>query len=147
MESNETELKFLYLAFDLIILNIAIAIVIASNPFYWDMDIYNRSLYLLHANMSGAITYLVFSTKNLYLHDVFSNRVKRISKRMLIFVVVSFVFAQLFLPTGYFKLFIVEYTVLFYFGKVAFYMLLYRYLQYGRTKRLFCSPGFYYWFK
>ncbi len=137
MESNETELKFLYLAFDLIILNIAIAIVIASNPFYWDMDIYNRSLYLLHANMSGAITYLVFSTKNLYLHDVFSNRVKRISKRMLIFVVVSFVFAQLFLPTGYFKLFIVEYTVLFYFGKVAFYMLLYRYLQYGRTKGYF----------
>ena len=113
MESNETELKFLYLAFDLIILNIAIGIVIVVRPFYWEIDTYNRSLYLLHANMSGAITYLVFSTRNLYLHDVFSSRVKRISKRMLVFVIVSFVFAQLFLPAGYFKLFIVEYTVLF----------------------------------
>jgi len=137
MESNETELKFLYLAFDLIILNVAIAIIIAVNPIYWEMDIYNRSLYLLHANMSGAITYLVFTTKNLYLHDVFSNRVKRISKRMMIFVIISFIFAQLFLPVGYLKLFIVEYTLLFYVGKLVFYLMLYRYLQYGRTKGYF----------
>jgi len=137
MESTETELKFLYLAFDLIILNIAIGIVIAMSPMFWSIDIHNRSLYLLHANMCGAITYLGFSSSNLYLHDDFSNRVKRISKSMIIFILFSFVFAQIFLPSNYPKLFILEYSMVFYIGKIIFYLLLYRYLKYGRSKGYF----------
>src|ERR1035437_8470241 len=137
MESTETELKFLYLAFDLIILNIAIGIVIAMSPMFWSIDILNRSLYLLHANMCGAITYLVFSSNNLYLHDDFSNRVKRISKSIIMFILFSFVFAQIFLPSNYSKLFILEYSMVFYIGKIIFYLLLYRYLKYGRSKGYF----------
>lgn len=137
MKSDETELVFLYMVFDLIILNLAIAILFSLKPMYWDLNIHDKSLYLLHANMSGVITNFVFSTKNLYLHDDFSNRVKRINKRILIFVVVAFILAQLFLPTNYLKFFILEYTVIFYAGKLLFYFLLYRYLKFRRAKGFF----------
>jgi putative colanic acid biosysnthesis UDP-glucose lipid carrier transferase len=137
MESNETELKFLYLTFDLIILNVVMGILISINPIYWDLNIHDKSLYLLHANMSWVITYLAFSNKNLYLHDDFPDKVKRINKLMLIFIVIGFVLAQLFLPRNYLKLFILEYSVFFYVGKLVFYFLLYRYLKFGRAKGYF----------
>jgi Undecaprenyl-phosphate glucose phosphotransferase len=137
MESNETELKFLYLAFDLIILNVAIGILISISPTYLDLNIHDKSLYLLHANMSGIIAFFVFSYSNLYLHDDFLSRAKRITKRMLIFIVVVFVLALLFLPKDFLKIFILEYVALFYIGKLIFYFLLYRYLKFGRSKGFF----------
>lgn len=141
MHTNETELRFLYMTFDLIILNLAIAILFSISPFYWDLDIHDKSLYLLHANMSGVITYLVFSKRNLYLHDDFSNRIIRITKRILIFLVVAFGLAQLFLPKNYLNFLILEYTSIFYVGKLLFYFLLYRYLKFRRSKGFFVNKA------
>ena len=127
MESNETELNFLYLFFDLIILNIAIAIILSVTPFLNGLNIHDISLYLLHANMSAVIAYSALVKRNLYLHDNFLNRVRRIGNRLLVFVIVSFITAQLFLPKNYSYLFIVIYIALFYVGELIFYYFLYTY--------------------
>jgi len=134
MNSNETDLKFLYLFFDLIILNVSVAIVFAITPFIKELNIRDISLYLLHANLSGIITYTLFSRRNLYLHDDFLNRIKRINKRIMIFIIVSFLLAQIFLPRTFSRLFLFEYTAVFYVGKLIFYYSLYTYLKYRRSK-------------
>ena len=137
MESNETELKFLYLAFDLIILNIAIFFMYSMSPFLRYSNIPEKSLFLLLSNMSYVITYSVFSVKNLYLHDDFSNRVRRISNRIFIFSVISFISAHLFLPGVFSNVFIVECLVLFYVGEVIYYYSLYSYLKIRRARGYF----------
>jgi len=134
MFSNETDLKFLYLSFDLIILNIVIAIIFSVTPFISELNVHDISMYLLHANMTGVISYSLYSKRNLYLHDDFANRVKRINSRILIFIAVSFITAQIFLPRTFSRYFILEYTALFYVGKLIFYFFLYRYLKLRRLK-------------
>ena len=137
MKSNETELKYLYLIFDLIILNIAIAVMYPLSPILRELNIHDESLYLLLLNMSAVITYSVFSTRNLYLHDDFSNRIKRISNRILIFMAILFILAHLFLPANLSHLFLLECAALFYFGKIIFYYFLYSYLKFRRAKGFF----------
>ncbi len=134
MESNETELKFLYLAFDLIILDIAISILYSLSPALQGLNLHDKSLYFLHANLSEIIAYSLFTKRNLYLHDDFANRFKRISKRTILFAVILFVLAQLFLPPGYSRLFLLEYTALFYAFTLIYYYLLYGYLTFRRSK-------------
>ena len=134
MESNETELKFLYVIFDLIILDIAIAILFAINPNLLELSVDDKGLYYLHANLSWIITYSFFSNKNLYLHDEFSNRVKRISKRIPVFILISILLAKWILPGNFSYLFIVECGFMFFMGKMTFYFVLYRYLKYRRAK-------------
>ena len=128
MNTNENDLKFLYLFFDLIILNISVALIFAMTSFIEELNIHDISLYLLHANLSGIITYTVFSRRNLYLHDDFINRTKRINKRILIFIVVSLLLAQIFLPRTFSRIFLLEYIAVFYVGKLIFYYCLYTYL-------------------
>jgi putative colanic acid biosysnthesis UDP-glucose lipid carrier transferase len=134
MNPNETNLHFLYLFFDLIILNISVAIIFAITPFIKELNIHDISLYLLHANLSGMVTYTVTSRRNLYLHDDFFNRVRRINKRIMIFIIVSLVLAQIFLPRSFSRVFLLEYTAVFYVGKLIFYYSLYTYLKYRRSK-------------
>jgi len=134
MNSTEADLRFLYIFIELIILNVAIAIVFSVTPFIKELNIHDISLYLLHANMSGVVTYSLFSRRNLYLHDDFSNRVKRINSRILIFIAVTFILAHLFLPRNFSRWFLIEYISLFYVGKLTFYYFLYKYLKFRRTK-------------
>src|ERR1035437_6957030 len=134
MNSTEADLRFLYIFIELIILNVAIAIVFSVTPFIKELNIHDISLYLLHANMSGVVTYSLFSRRNLYLHDDFSNRVKRINSRILIFIAVTFILAHFFLPRTFAGWFLIEYISLFYVGKLTFYYFLYKYLKFRRTK-------------
>jgi putative colanic acid biosysnthesis UDP-glucose lipid carrier transferase len=134
MNTNESDLKILYLFFDLIILNISVALIFTITSFAEELNIHDISLYLLHANLSGIITYTVFSRRNLYLHDDFINRTKRINKRIFIFILVSLLLAQIFLPRTFSRIFLLEYTVVFYLGKLIFYYCLYTYLKYRRAK-------------
>ncbi|MDR3651525.1 MAG: undecaprenyl-phosphate glucose phosphotransferase [Paludibacter sp.] len=142
MNTSETDLKFLYLSFDLIILNIAIAIVFALTSFINELSIHEVSLYLLHANLTGVITYSLSSRRNLYLHDDFLNRVKRINRRIFIFIAVSFISAQIFLPRTFSRTFILEYIAVYYVGKLIFYYFLYKYLKYRRAKGNFVHKVF-----
>jgi len=135
MKSRESELIILYLIADLIILNLSVFLVTAINPVIDFHNYYNLTTYLLHANLSWIITYFVFSKKNLYLRDGFNNRVKRITDRTLIFIIIALILAYLFMPRAtYSRVFFLEYTLLFYVGKLIFYYLLYRYLKLMREK-------------
>ena len=134
MNTNENDLKILYLFFDLIILNISVALIFTITSFVEELNIHDISLYLLHANLSGIITYTVFTRRNLYLHDDFLNRIKRINKRIMIFIIVSFLLAQVFLPRTFSRIFLLEYTAVFYVGKMIFYYCLYSFLKYRRSK-------------
>ena len=142
MKSDENALKFLYLAVDLIILNFSIAVIFSITPFIKELNYHDISLYLLHANLSWVITYSFYSIRNLYIHDYFSNRVKRISNRILIFIMVSFLLAQLFLPRNFSRVFLTEYTALFYVCKLIVYYILYRYLKYIRLKGFYVHRVF-----
>jgi len=135
MRSRESELIMLYLISDLIILNLSVVLIAFINPVIDFHDYYNTSTYLLHANLSWIITYFVFTKKNLFLRDGYINRVKRISSRILVFIIVALVLAYLFMPrTTYSRVFFLEYTLLFYVGKLVYYYLLYRYLKAMREK-------------
>ena len=134
MESNEAELKFLYLAFDMIILNIAVFFMYSLSPSLNFLNIPEKSLFLLLSNLSYVITYSLFSVKNLYFHDDFSNRLKRITNRIFIFSLTIFVSTHLFLSIQFSNLFIVGCLIFFYVGDVIFYFCLYSYLKFRRNK-------------
>lgn len=142
MESNENELRLIYLAFDLIIVNVVFGIIYFISPVLPDLSFHERSLYLLLFNISEFITFSVFSRKNLYLHDSFSNRVKRISNRILSFSILLFVFAHLFLPPGFSHIFLLDYVILLYIGNLIFYFSLYSFLRIRREKGYFVHRAF-----
>jgi Undecaprenyl-phosphate glucose phosphotransferase len=132
MKARETELAYIYLFFDLIILNLSIVFMA-----WYSLDISLRnyhdiSIYLFHGNLAWIITYFIFSKKNLFLRDSFLNRIIRISKRTLFFLVCLSVLAFLLMPQWYSRNFLIEYTVLFYVGKLVFYYFLYTYLKRNR---------------
>jgi len=134
MRIRETELASLYLIFDLIILNLAMAILAIPTLNISLENHHEMSIYVLHGNLSWIITYFIFSKKNLYLRDGFINRINRITKRTLVFLAVSAVAYFLLLPKYYSRVYIVEYSALFYIGKLTFYFLLYSYLKNNRKK-------------
>lgn len=135
MKSRESELTILYLLFDLIILNLSILLMVSVSKILSFQDHYTLSSNILHANLSWLITYFIFSKKNLFLRDGFYNRFKRITQRVLIFLVVALILAYLFMPrTTYSRVFLLEYTLLFYLGKLLYFYSLYRYLRIVRSK-------------
>ena len=135
MKSREAELMILYLITDLIILNLSIFAVVSVSGVMSFHNYHVLSAYLLHANLSWVITYFILSKKNLYLRDGYFNRVKRITYRLFNFVIVALVLAYLFMPrTTYSRIFLLEYSALFYVGKLVYYYFLYRYLTLMREK-------------
>jgi len=135
MKSREAELMILYLITDLIILNLSICAVVSISRVMSFHDFHVMSAYLLHANLSWVITYFILSKKNLYLRDGYFNRVKRITYRVFNFVIVALLLAYLFMPrTTYSRIFLLEYSALFYVGKLVYYYFLYRYLTLMREK-------------
>jgi len=135
MKSRETELMILYLLTDLIILNLSIFVIVSISDVMTFRDYHVLSSYMLHANLSWVITYFILSKNNLFLRDGYFNRVKRITYRVFNFVVVALVLAYLFMPrTTYSRLFLLEYSALFYIGKLGYYYFLYRYLTLLREK-------------
>ena len=89
--------------------------------------------YFLHANLAWIITYFVFAKKNLYLRDDFLNRVIRILRRTLIFLLVAGVLGFVFQTDHISRLFLLQYTLLFLTGKLLFYGWLYAYLKRRRS--------------
>src|ERR1035437_2209392 len=117
MKSKETELIFIYLFFDLCILNASIMFMAWLDPIvslwnYYDMKHYAN--YLLHGNLSWIVTYLVFSKRNLYLRDGFLNRLKRISLRVFIFICIALILESLIMRPTFSNNFLLKYTFLFF---------------------------------
>ena len=135
MKSHESKLMILYLLTDLIILNLSIFAIVSISDILTFRDYHVLSSYMLHANLSWVITYFILSKNNLFLRDGYFNRVKRITYRVFNFVVVALILAYLFMPrTTYSRIFLLEYSALFYVGKLVYYYFLYRYLTIMREK-------------
>jgi len=132
MNSRESKLIIIYLISDLIILNLSILLLASINPV---INLQNLSSYLLHGNLSWIITYFIFAKKNLFLRDGYFNRIKRITYRIFIFLIIALLLAYFFMPrTTYSRIFLLEYTLVFYVGKLIYYYILYRYLKAMREK-------------
>lgn len=136
MKSRETELLFAFLIFDLTLLNIALIFVASLDPNISLNNIQTVSIYLLHGNLSWVIAYLAVSKKNLYLRDNFLNRVLRITKRQLIFFVVSAIIAIVLIPNNFSRKFFFEYSFLFYLEKILLYWIVYQFLKFKRSKNI-----------
>lgn len=134
MKSREAELAFLYLYFDLAILNTAILFMGWFSRSISVLFFNEISIYLLQGNLSCIFTYFVLTKTHLYLCTGFTTRVSIISKQTLIFLFVSAVIHFLIIPHYYSRKFLLEYTALFFTGKLLFYCSLYRYLQIKRQK-------------
>lgn len=137
MESEDTGLKFFYVFLDLLLLNLAVVVVYTFCPGFSHLNPEDRNLYYLHANISEIIAYALYSKRNYYFRDLFKNRVKYLSKRMLLFIVILFLLAQIFLHKSFSYLFLFEYTVLFYILKLIGFYFIYKFFKYRRRKGYF----------
>jgi Undecaprenyl-phosphate glucose phosphotransferase len=129
MKSIRTEL-FLYLLLDLFVLNYAFIateqlIDISFNP-------YERSLYLLNANLSWVIAYLIYPKRNFFIRRQFLDPVTRITKRLLIFTAASLIIESVAFPEIYFRRFSLINLILFYTGEILVYWLIYLVMRYRR---------------
>lgn len=136
MKSKETELLYIYLSVDLFLINVAILFVGWINLQISVRDYQLMSSYLLHGNMAWVVTYLALTKKNLFLRDKFRNRVWRITRRHMVFLVTAAVLALVLLPHHFSRRFFVQYSILFYAEKIFFYWLFYKYLRYKRGKNI-----------
>ena len=117
MNSDHSGVKFFFLLFDLLLLNISVYMVSHSSPVYDYVDLPGRNLYILHANISELLAYILYSKRNYFFTDSYTERVKAFSVRFIILLITLFVLAEIFLPKGYHKGFLVEYTGFFFVVK------------------------------
>lgn len=136
MKSRETELAFLYLFFDIIILNLSILFMGWFSFTVSLRDFREIGMYLLQGNLSVIITYLIFSKSNLFLSYRFKTRISQISKQTLIFFAISVGVSYLLVSFRYSRFFLAEYMVLFFAAKILFYWLLFKYLKMNIYKGL-----------
>ncbi len=134
MKTRESELLFLYLLVDLILLNLSllgIAIIQYHIPF---TDYNSFSDYILYFNTSWIITYFLYSKKNLHLRDGFRNRFTRLTKRHLLFVLITTILIFILQPENFSRQIFFEHSLIFYGSKLIFYYFVYKYLKFIRAK-------------
>src|SRR5690606_20767332 len=86
--------------------------------------------YILHANVSELFAYIVYSKRNYFFTDKYTDRVKAFGVRFIILLITLFILAEVFLPKGYHKGFLLEYTVFFFMVKVIVFYFIYKSQQY-----------------
>lgn len=126
MLQEHPSIKFMYLILDLLLLNLAVLVVFLFSPVFEYMDLPQKKIYFLHANISEMIAYMLYSRRNIFLTDKLSERIKWRSKRFIILIVVLFLLAELILPKGYHRKLLVEYVILFYVFKTVAFLFTYR---------------------
>lgn len=141
MKSREVELTYLYLIFDLCVLNFAILLI-----GWWEVDIHVRDfnqlwVYILHSNLSWFITYFVFTKRNLFLRDNYRSRVLRVTKRQLVFYLVSASVLGIMATPNFNMKYFVYYSLVFYGIRIVTYYFVYKYLKYKRSKGLNTLPA------
>ena len=136
MKARETELAFIYLFYDLILLNISILLMGWFTFSVSSYDFRGIDMHLLQGNLSVIITYFLFTKSNLYLKNGFRTRISHINLQLLIFLIISLLISFMFVPRRISWLFLAEYAALFYATKLVFYGLLYRHLKRNNHKEL-----------
>ena len=125
MRSHGHEVRFIYLVFDIAILNLSILMMGWLRLDIEFRNYHQISIYLLLGNLALLLSYFAFLKNNLYLREGFFNRLKRISKRSLIFFAILLALGLVLLPNQYSWNFLIGYAVLFYGAQVLFYRILY----------------------
>lgn len=134
MESDNTGVKLFYLLFDLLLLNIAVYLVLFYSPIVEYLDHSSRDIYFLHANLSELIAYNLYGRRNYFFTDNYSDRVRITGIRFIILLITLFVLAQVFLPKGHEKGFLLEYTAIFFIIKVVIFYFIYSFHRYRYRK-------------
>ncbi len=134
MKLLEKELLTIYLLIDLFLLNTCLLFLNWIRLDVYFTEPQQLIIYFIHLNTSWIFAYIVFSKRNIYLRDGFRNRIYRITKRILIYILIASVSAFLLLPKFYSRHFFLEHTILFYLGTIIIYYFIYKYLKYKREK-------------
>lgn len=130
MDTEHSGVRFFFLLFDLFLLNISVFMVYHNSPMYDYVDLPGRNLYILHANISELLAYILYSKRNYFFTDKYTDRVKAFSIRFIILLIILFLLAEVFLPKGYHKGFLLEYTAFFFVVKVIVFYFIYKAHQY-----------------
>jgi len=136
MKSLEKELFAICFIVDLFILN---GCFVIFHRFRLDAfpDVFpGHLMYFLHFNVCWAIAYFAFARKNLYLREGFSNRIYKITKRVLVYSLIATLTIFLFLSEYYSSHFLVEFIAFLYFGLIGANFLIFKYLIHKRKKGL-----------
>lgn len=134
MQPKNKGLRFLFLILDLSLLFISISIINYFNSAIISSD---HNLYLFHATIAEIIAFTLYSKRNYYFLDNYKSRLKHISLRMIVFVLTLFILAQPLLPNDYSARFLLQYVGLFYILKITSFYIVYKYLDYARSKGKF----------
>lgn len=134
MNTDQSGLKFFLLLFDLLLLNVSVYMVYYNSPMYDYVDLPGRNLYILHANISELLAYVIYSNRNYYCTDSYAERVKAFGVRFAILLIILFVLAEFFLPEGYNKGFLIEYAGFFFVLKVIVFYFVYKIQQFRYKK-------------
>ena len=129
MKSFEKELFTIYLLADLLILNGCYVVFHIYRLDAFPNVFPEHLLYFLHSNVSWFLAYYMFSGKSIFLKKGFSRRIHRITKRMLIFIVIAAVTSFPFLVEYSAHHFFVEFVALYYFTTICVYFLIYKFLK------------------
>src|SRR5690554_1661438 len=136
MDANHSGVRFFFLLFDLLLLNISAYMVFFNSPMYDYVDLPGRNLYILHANISELLAYILYSKRNYYFTDRYIDRLKALTIRFIVLFIILFLLAEVFLPSGYHKGFLLEYTAFFYVLKVIVFYFIYKAHQYRYEKNI-----------
>ncbi|WP_436415295.1 exopolysaccharide biosynthesis polyprenyl glycosylphosphotransferase [Petrimonas sp.] len=134
MDKDHPGIKFFYLILDLFLLNLAVFIVFQFSPLHDYMDVPRRSLYFLHANISEMIAYLLYGRRNFFFTDKYRDRLRIVSIRFVILIATLFILGEIFLPEGYYRIFLLEYVAFFYFFKVITLYFVYKFHKFRHKK-------------
>lgn len=134
MEPDNSGVKVFFLFFDLLLLNIAILLVFYFSPMRDYLYEELRNIYILHANISELIAYSLYSKRNYFFTDRFSDRLRITTIRFLVLLLTLFILAEVFLPKGYYKGSLLEYTTIFYIMKVVVFYFIYSIQKYRFNK-------------
>ena len=130
METTNSGIRVFFLLFDLFLLNACAYMVFHNSPMYNYVDLPGRNMYILHANVSELFAYIVYSKRNYFFTDRYTDRVKAFGVRFIILLITLYILAEVFLPKGYHKGFLLEYTVIFFVVKVTVFYFIYKTQQY-----------------
>lgn len=134
MEKDHPGIRFLYLLSDLIFLNLSIFLVIQFSPVHDHLEMFRSELYYLHANIAEMIAYTLYGKRNFFFTDRFYDRLKIMSIRFGILLVTLFILAEIFLPKGFDRIFILKYVAVFYVIKVVTTFFIYKLFRYRHKK-------------
>lgn len=105
-----------------------------NSPMFNYVDLPQRNLYILHANISELLAYMIYSKQNYYFSDSYTERVKTFSIRFLILIPTLYLLAELYLQDGYNRGFLLEYTGFFYVLKIVVFYFIYKFQQFRYRK-------------